>query len=207
MVFDVSWQPGFVRSAVEALGPTSRHWTYVSSCSVYADQSVGAGEDAELAKPLESDEADHDVYAEAKAACEEGIDVRDLARWLVVEAETGVSGVFNVVGEQTPFAAICTLSAEVARYSGEIVTAPPQWLRERGVEEWMGPPIVAALPAVVVALRRQLEDLRHENGLVTGQREAGDPDGPCRCGCRRVTTAWGCRTTPARCRTGSSGGH
>lgn len=70
MVFDVSWQPGFVRDAVEALGASSSHWTYVSSSSVYADQSVGGDESAAVSAPLEADRADWDTYSGAKAACE-----------------------------------------------------------------------------------------------------------------------------------------
>lgn len=69
-VFDVSWQPRFVRGAVEALGHVASHWTYVSSVSAYADQSVGGDEDAPLLEPLDADTADGENYGEAKVACE-----------------------------------------------------------------------------------------------------------------------------------------
>lgn len=73
-VVDVSWQPGLVRSAVAALGARAAHWTYVSSCSVYADHSQpGAGEDAARLEPLAGDTADRDTYGEAKVACEDAV--------------------------------------------------------------------------------------------------------------------------------------
>ncbi|HEX8496800.1 MAG TPA: NAD-dependent epimerase/dehydratase family protein [Actinomycetales bacterium] len=88
-VVDVSWQPGMVRSAVGALAGRAGHWTYVSSCSVYADHSLAmADESSPLlpALPADRDEADRDVYGEAKVACEEAV-VEELGeRALLVRA-------------------------------------------------------------------------------------------------------------------------
>lgn len=70
-VVDVGRQPGFVRSALTALGGQAGHWTYVSSCSVYADQSQpGQDEQAPLLPAFEGDLAPPEAYGEAKVACE-----------------------------------------------------------------------------------------------------------------------------------------
>jgi len=71
-VVEVSWQPSHVRDALDALSDCASHWTYVSSCSVYADQNrAGLDEEAEVLPPLPShDPATEANYGEAKVACE-----------------------------------------------------------------------------------------------------------------------------------------
>jgi 2'-hydroxyisoflavone reductase len=72
-VIDVSRQPGHVRRAVEALSPRSASYVFVSSASVYADNSTpGQAEDAPLLPALDSDVMESmETYGEAKVACEE----------------------------------------------------------------------------------------------------------------------------------------
>jgi len=67
------------------------------------------------------------------------IDVRDLATWLVVAVEGGVSGVFNLVGDPIPLREHLATAREVAGHRGPLVPVGPDWLVAHGVTPWMGP--------------------------------------------------------------------
>lgn len=74
-VIDVARQPGHVRNALTALAGRVGHWSFVSTCSVYADDGT-PGQRAETA-PLQEptppglDEATAQQYGPAKVACEQ----------------------------------------------------------------------------------------------------------------------------------------
>jgi 2'-hydroxyisoflavone reductase len=74
-VVEVSWQPDFVRSALAALSGRTRHWVYVSSCSVYCDDSTPdtAEESTRHAAHPGPGRVDVEAYGPAKVACEDAV--------------------------------------------------------------------------------------------------------------------------------------
>jgi nucleoside-diphosphate-sugar epimerase len=75
VVVDVSSQPGQVRDAAEALAQNARHYVYVSSGSVYADNhKLPPGDERRVLPPLDEDVlVDLEKYGEAKVACEQHV--------------------------------------------------------------------------------------------------------------------------------------
>ena len=71
-VVDVSSRAAHVASAVAALAPRARHWTYVSTLSVYADETtIGADESAAIVEPAAPGDA-YD-YGREKVAAEASV--------------------------------------------------------------------------------------------------------------------------------------
>ncbi|MGH3734406.1 MAG: NAD-dependent epimerase/dehydratase family protein [Micromonosporaceae bacterium] len=73
-VVDVARRPSQVRRALAALGERAAHWTFVSTCNVYADDSVPGqrADTAVLRDPAapDADESDPELYGAMKVACE-----------------------------------------------------------------------------------------------------------------------------------------
>ena len=185
--------PRIAKASAELLKDACRHYIFVSTISVYADNSVvGADESAALGE-LE-DPATEEVgrfYGPLKAACErevqavfgerstivrpglivgpgdptdrftywpvrcrrggevlipsaspqvQFVDVRDLARFILVCVEQGHGGVYNATGPRGPLffremvdGCKATVSSPV-----EFVPVPDAFLLENGVRPWMG---------------------------------------------------------------------
>jgi 2'-hydroxyisoflavone reductase len=71
-VIEVARDPDPAQGALDALAQRAGHWTFVSSCSVYADHSIpGAAEDAALLPALPSGtQSTAENYGESKVAIE-----------------------------------------------------------------------------------------------------------------------------------------
>jgi len=76
-VVDVARRPSQVRRALTALAERTGHWTFVSTCSVYADDAT-PGQRVDTAPVLpeaapNADETDPESYGPLKVACEQAV--------------------------------------------------------------------------------------------------------------------------------------
>ena len=193
-VIEVARDPEPARHALAVLAGKAGHWTFVSSCSAYADHSVpGAAEDAGLLPALAPGvPSTPENYGESKVAIEEAtmeaakgrahlcraglisgpgdptdrygywparfardanpvlvpdigrhptqvIDVRDLAAWILLSAEQGITGPLNAIGDTVPFAELISAGHEASGSNSTAITAGEEWLVEQGVNYWSGP--------------------------------------------------------------------
>ena len=192
-VVDLARRPSHVRRALAALGDSVGHWTFVSTCSVYADE-ITPGQRAEsapllAAAPPEVDDAEGEQYGPCKVADEEAvassgvpafvcraglivgpedpsgrfgywvarlarggevlapgrpddrvqwIDVRDLAAWLVLAAESGLTGTYDGIGAPLPRRRFLTEVAEGVGVKPRLTWVDQDFLAGHGVQPWMG---------------------------------------------------------------------
>lgn len=67
------------------------------------------------------------------------VDVRDLASWIVLAVERGLSGTVDAVGERQSLADHLAVARRVAGHTGEVVPVGESWLEAHEVGPWAGP--------------------------------------------------------------------
>ena len=67
------------------------------------------------------------------------VDVADLARWLVLCAESRTAGTVDAVGEPHVFRDVLEACVAATGNGSPVVESSDPWLQEREVSPWMGP--------------------------------------------------------------------
>ncbi|VXC49292.1 NAD-dependent epimerase/dehydratase family protein [Aeromicrobium sp. 9AM] len=146
LVIDLARQPGQVRSAIAALGNGAAHWTFVSTGSVYADQSGPLTEESPVLEPLDGETAEPEQYGEGKVACEDA--VRHLPRHLIVRA-----GLIGGPGDRSDrlghYVARFALAGDEPVLVPAVADQPMQVIDVRDLAEWIVASAEAGLTGVV----------------------------------------------------------
>ncbi len=169
-VVDVTRDPQQAREALEALSARARHWTFVSSCSVYADHSVpGSAEDAAVLPPLAPGAAaGQDNYGEAKSAIE-----RSTAELAAGKAHLCRAGLIGGPGDGSDRYGYWP--ARFARGAGPVLVPdipadPTQVIDVRDLAAWI---LAAAETGVTGALNAVGEPVPFGDYLAASRRLAG----------------------------------
>jgi 2'-hydroxyisoflavone reductase len=97
------------------------------------------------------------------------IDVRDLAAWLVLAAETGLTGTFDGIGAPVPRSKFVAEVADGVGVTPRLTWVDQDFLTEQGVQPWMGErslPMWLPLPEYAGLMARDVSPAL-EAGLVT----------------------------------------
>nr|WP_281497196.1 NAD-dependent epimerase/dehydratase family protein [Ornithinimicrobium sp. F0845] len=138
-VIDVARTPSWVDTALAALADRVRHWTFVSSISVYADLSTPGGtpEDTPTLEPADGDlddSADPTSYGRNKVACERAVQRAMDGRCLI--ARPGL-----IAGPGDPSGRYTYWPERLSRGGKVLVPRPPgaqtQLIDVRDLAQWL----------------------------------------------------------------------
>jgi nucleoside-diphosphate-sugar epimerase len=169
-VLDVSRHPVHVRSALATLADRVGHWSFVSTCSVYADQST-PGQRADTApildplpRELDADALDMENYGPAKVACEEAV--------LAAGVPALIARAGLIVGPHDPSGRFAYWPDRLARGGEVLAPGSPddavQWVDARDLAAWLVRAAETGLTGVFDAIDRPVPFADFLAGIADG---------------------------------------
>jgi len=173
-VVEVSWQPAFVRAALAALAGQVAHWTYVSSCSVYARHDVlGADESGPLLDATDADKVDGELYGSAKVTCEQ-ISAAALGDRLLIARAGLIGGPGDHTGRSGYWVARAARDRTGPMLVPDALEQPTQVVDVRDLSAW----IVTGAGARLVGTYDTVGPILSLGDWITLSRTAGGHSGP-----------------------------